>query len=91
LSGQAVPVTLRGRRSMAPGLPQLEDFPTSPGGAARKGFAGPEPGDDRTAIVRRSLLDGYTTARREGPDDVLPGAGHFLGKTCSALPSATVY
>jgi uncharacterized protein (DUF1501 family) len=62
LSGQSVPVALRGRRSMASALPQLEDFAAPPEGPVRKVIAGPEPADDLTAFVRRSLLDGYTTA-----------------------------
>jgi uncharacterized protein (DUF1501 family) len=62
LSGQSVPVALRGRRSMASALPQLEDFAAPPEGSVRKVIAGPEPADDLTAFVRRSLLDGYTTA-----------------------------
>jgi uncharacterized protein (DUF1501 family) len=62
LSGQSVPVALRGRRSMASALPQLEDFAAPPEGPTRKVLAGPEQADDLTAFVRRSLLDGYTTA-----------------------------
>jgi uncharacterized protein (DUF1501 family) len=62
LSGQSVPVALRGRRSMASALPQLEDFATSPEKATRKAIAGPAVSDDLTAFVRRNLLDGYTTA-----------------------------
>jgi uncharacterized protein (DUF1501 family) len=62
LSGQSVPVALRGRRSMASALPQLEDFAAPPEGPVRKVLAGPEPADDLTAFVRRSLLDGYMTA-----------------------------
>jgi uncharacterized protein (DUF1501 family) len=62
LSGQAVPVALRGRRSMASAVPQLEDFASTPERAVRQVIAGPEQGDDLTAFVRRSLLDGYTTA-----------------------------
>jgi uncharacterized protein (DUF1501 family) len=62
LSGQAVPVALRGRRSMASALPQLEDFAAPPEGPIRQVLAGPEQADDLTAFVRRSLLDGYTTA-----------------------------
>jgi uncharacterized protein (DUF1501 family) len=62
LSGQSAPVALRGRRSMASALAQLDDFATPPEGATRQVIAGPEPSDDLTAFVRRSLLDGYTTA-----------------------------
>jgi uncharacterized protein (DUF1501 family) len=70
LSGQSVPVALRGRRAMASAVPQLEDFATPPEGPARQVIAGPEPSDDLTAFVRRSLLDGYTTA------DWIKEAGH---------------
>jgi uncharacterized protein (DUF1501 family) len=59
---ESAPVALRGRRSMASGLAQLEDFATLPEETARTVIAGPEPGDDLTAFVRRNLLDSYTTA-----------------------------
>ena len=62
LSTLSVPVALRGRRSMASALPQLEDFVAPSEGPIRKVVAGSEPADDLTAFVRRSLLDGYTTA-----------------------------
>jgi uncharacterized protein (DUF1501 family) len=62
LSTLSVPEALRGRRSMASALPQLDDFAAPPEGPTREVIAGPEPADDLTAFVRRSLMDGYTTA-----------------------------
>jgi uncharacterized protein (DUF1501 family) len=82
LSGQSVPVALRGRRAMASAVPQLEDFATPPEGPARQVIAGPESGDDLTAFVRRSLLDGYTTA------DWIKEAGHAKDTGVAYPPTA---
>src|SRR5262249_61275210 len=59
---ESSPVALRGRRSSVSALAQLDDFAGPAGAEFRKAAAGPEPGDDLTAFVRRSLLDGYLTA-----------------------------
>jgi uncharacterized protein (DUF1501 family) len=76
LGMETAPVALHSRQSAASALLDLDDFAGTPDDVTRRAVAGPEPEDDLTAFVRRSLLDGYTTAdwlkesaasRAEGP------------------------
>jgi uncharacterized protein (DUF1501 family) len=60
----AMPVALRGRRSVASGVTRPEDFVLAPEVKPGPGGLGAEPKDDLLAFVRRSALDGYATADR---------------------------
>jgi uncharacterized protein (DUF1501 family) len=59
---EAVPTALRGRASRTSAVSRLDDFSRSPTGDLRTAIAGPAEADDLTLYVRRTLLDGYTTA-----------------------------
>jgi uncharacterized protein (DUF1501 family) len=69
---QPPPVALRGRRSVASALANLEDFTLTLGRRAARTLADPGPGEDLAAFVRGSTLDAYAAA--DQMEQVLRGA-----------------
>jgi uncharacterized protein (DUF1501 family) len=59
----ALPIALRGRRSVASALSRLEEFHLMADPAVRT-MASPQPAEDLSAFVHRSFLDAYTTCDR---------------------------
>ncbi|HEY7427078.1 MAG TPA: DUF1501 domain-containing protein [Gemmataceae bacterium] len=60
----ALPIALRGRRSVASALSRLEEFHLSDEAAAARTMASAAAGDDLSAFLQRSFLDAYTTSDR---------------------------
>src|SRR5262249_12636815 len=76
------PVALRGQRSVASALEQVEDFQLVEGFDPRRTFGKGRRADDLAGFVRRTMLDAYTTADKLaalGRDDAdsirYPGSG----------------
>jgi uncharacterized protein (DUF1501 family) len=61
---QALPIALRGRRSVASTLSRLEEFHLLGEAVATRTMASAAVGDDLSAFVHRSFLDAYTTSDR---------------------------
>jgi uncharacterized protein (DUF1501 family) len=59
----ALPIALRGRRSVASALSRLEEFHLM-GDPAVRTMASAQPAEDLSAFVHRSFLDAYTTCDR---------------------------
>jgi uncharacterized protein (DUF1501 family) len=59
---QALPIALRGRRSVASTLSRLEEFHLLGEAVATRTMASAAAGDDLSAFVHRSFLDAYTTS-----------------------------
>ncbi len=60
----AVPVALRGRRSIASSLDRFEDLTLDPSAGGARGLASGASGEDLAAFVRRSTLDAYASSDR---------------------------
>lgn len=81
IGATALPIALRGRRSVASTLSRLEEFQLTGGSAVRE-MASEAPAADLPAFVHRSFLDAYTTcdrlaeaARVKDGDASYPGSG----------------
>jgi uncharacterized protein (DUF1501 family) len=61
---QALPIALRGRRSVASTLSRLEEFHLLGEAVATRTMASAAAGDDLSDFVHRSFLDAYTTSDR---------------------------
>ena len=59
-----IPPALRGVKSVASSLAQLDDLELADGSDPKRALPPAGPGGDLKAFVRRSLLDAYTTAER---------------------------
>lgn len=60
----ALPIALRGRRTLAAAVDRPEDMELGKGADLRLAAGGADKSDDVAAFVRRSTLDAYTTADR---------------------------
>jgi uncharacterized protein (DUF1501 family) len=60
----AVPIALRGRRSVASSLERLDDLTLDPAAGAARSLTGDASADDLQAFVRRNTLDAYTASDR---------------------------